>query len=522
MIRKFVFCIAFIVLSCACEHRINSNDLNMIDSLVNAEKYDSAYNELVKIKATQIANEGDKAHYNLLLTRTAMLDKEEYLTDSLIDYSISYYEKADDKERLCDSYYYKAQNHINRGEYEQAILLVKKAESFANQTNNKAQRLKIAECIAYINGVSGNHELKLQYTKQSMNYAHETGNIKWIMFSYCRMCETYLALGQTDSAVVYADKIIVHLEDADKDNLPYFLNTIGYAYMDINPSKSKILFEKSLSYKPLTRTFENLAWVCHLEGNEQKAYECWKQSLLLEDENSPKDRILYNILQYDIEHHNFEEISQRIAEIVTIKDSLNEVLRDRSILKIQQEFDEKATQEKQEQKMLRWIIVALILVVIILLLIGYIQYRRHKAKLQLAEHLMLINGYQGEINRLKNTQEGTEQQIADLNNKINDLIEQDSPSLYHGKLLYDDIEKNGTTVTWTKNDFQNFIDYYKATNFPSYSRLMKKYSPRTVHNIFFLILYEMGKEDKDVRCIMNITQEAIRSTRHRIKINKHK
>ena len=42
------------------------------------------------------------------------------------------------------------------------------------------------------------------------------------------------------------------------------------------------------------------------------------------------------------------------------------------------------------------------------------------------------------------------------------------------------------------------------------------YQPKTAHNTFFLILYEMGMEDKDVRRIMGITQEAIRSTRYRI------
>ena len=40
--------------------------------------------------------------------------------------------------------------------------------------------------------------------------------------------------------------------------------------------------------------------------------------------------------------------------------------------------------------------------------------------------------------------------------------------------------------------------------------------------IFFLILYEMGLEDRDVRRIMGITQEAIRSTRYRILQNGRK
>ena len=38
----------------------------------------------------------------------------------------------------------------------------------------------------------------------------------------------------------------------------------------------------------------------------------------------------------------------------------------------------------------------------------------------------------------------------------------------------------------------------------------------------FLILYEMGLKDRDVLCIMDITQEAIRSTRYRIMQNEKK
>ena len=128
-----------------------------------------------------------------------------------------------------------------------------------------------------------------------------------------------------------------------------------------------------------------------------------------------------------------------------------------------------------------------------------------------------------EIDRIKNhsehlqlTHHEAELQIADLNQKIKDLMEQESPKLAKGKLLYDQIQQNGTTVAWANDDYKCFIEFYKTTHFASYSKVMKRYSPKTAHNTFFLILYEIGKEDKDIRQIMGITQEAIRSTRFRI------
>ena len=134
---------------------------------------------------------------------------------------------------------------------------------------------------------------------------------------------------------------------------------------------------------------------------------------------------------------------------------------------------------------------------------------------------MLINNYVSEIAQLKNQQDNTDvaEQIEELNGKIRELVEQNSPRLVRGKMLYDEIKKDGTTSGWSNDDYKCFIDYYNAIDFPSFCRIQKKYAPKTAHNTFFLILYEMGLDDRDVRRIMGITQEAIRSTRYRIMQN---
>jgi len=119
---------------------------------------------------------------------------------------------------------------------------------------------------------------------------------------------------------------------------------------------------------------------------------------------------------------------------------------------------------------------------------------------------------------LKSQQDNTNvaEQIEELNGKIRELVEQNSPRLVRGKILYDEIKKDGTTSGWSNDNYKCFIDYYKAIDFPAFCRIQKKYAPNTPHNTFFLILYEMGLDDRDVRRIMGITQEAIRSTRYRI------
>jgi tetratricopeptide (TPR) repeat protein len=519
MNKNFAFAIFASLSLCGCGYQSISQKLRAIDSLVSDEKYDSAYYEVKKINTESIKSPDDSAHYYLLLYRSSMFIGSSFPPDSLIDYSISYYEKADNGEKLCDAYYYKAVAEVNKGKYNQAIVLSKQAEKWAKQINKPGELLKISELIAYINGVYGNNDLKLQYAKQSLKYAMEIGKKNWIVISYCRICEAYQAQEKIDSALMYADKIMENIHHADTTNIPYFLNTIGSAYLEKDINKAKKVFEKSLTYRPLARTYENLAYIYYIKGKGKEAYELWKQALLTDD-STPKDRILFNILQYDLEHHNVMDVSKQIYDIYAIKDSLNDALKDRSLLKIQQEFDKQVAHDQHEQELLRWGVAVLALIVIILLLIGYIQYRRHKAKLLLAEQQMIINYYMNEIRVLKNNQDGTEQQIADLNQKINDLIEQDSPRLYRGKMLYDHIMQNGTTVAWSKDDYQCFVDFYKANDLSTYNKIVKKDHPKTIHNTFFLILYAIGKTDKQVQTIMAITQEAIRSTRFRIKNNK--
>ena len=134
---------------------------------------------------------------------------------------------------------------------------------------------------------------------------------------------------------------------------------------------------------------------------------------------------------------------------------------------------------------------------------------------------ILITNYVYRIALFKSQQDNTDvaEQIEELNGKIRELVEQNSPRLVRGKMLYDEIKKDGTTSGWSNDDYKCFIDYYKAIDFPAFCRIQKKYAPNTPHNTFFLILYEMGLDDRDVRRIMGITQEAIRSTRYRIMQN---
>ena len=362
----------------------------------------------------------------------------------------------------------------------------------------------------------------LDYGRKALEYILRIGRRSSICGAYMQIATTFAFLQQTDSAAFYTDKAIPYLKDYKNvvgENIhPDFFSNIGYNYMVVGRyEEAKQYLEQSLMVKVTAVACNYLAWIYKKEGDEEQSHLWYLKAHEIKD-NWPKDKILFSLLQYDIAHKNMEGAQEKLKRMMTISDSLHKVQMDRTILEYQHRFDEQAAQEAHQRKMI-WVGIALgVLLFVIVLLALYIRYRRAKEQVALTEKQMLINNYVNEIAQLKSQQADTDttQQIEELNGKIRELVEQESPRLVRGKLLYDEIRKDGTTSGWSNDDYKCFIDYYKAIDFPAFCRIQKKYAPNTPHNTFFLILYEMGLEDKDVRRIMGITQEAIRSTRHRI------
>ena len=365
----------------------------------------------------------------------------------------------------------------------------------------------------------------LDYGRKALEYILRIGRRSSICGAYMQIATTFAFLQQTDSAAFYTDKAIPYLKDYKNvvgENIhPDFFSNIGYNYMVVGRyEEAKQYLEQSLMVKVTAVACNYLAWIYKKEGDEEQSHLWYLKAHEIKD-NWPKDKILFSLLQYDIAHKNMEGAQEKLKRMMTISDSLHKVQMDRTILEYQHRFDEQAAQEAHQRKMI-WVGIALgVLLFVIVLLALYIRYRRAKEQVALTEKQMLINNYVNEIAQLKSQQNDTDvaEQIEELNGKIRELVEQNSPRLVRGKMLYDDIKKDGTTSGWSNGDYKCFINYYKAIEFPAFCRIQKKYAPKTAHNTFFLILYEMGLEDKDVRRIMGITQEAIRSTRHRIQQN---
>ena len=132
---------------------------------------------------------------------------------------------------------------------------------------------------------------------------------------------------------------------------------------------------------------------------------------------------------------------------------------------------------------------------------------------------MQIQEYTNQISLLKESGEGASQQIEMLSDEIKKIMDEKSPRLSEGRMLYDSIMEGRPIVKWSADDEKKFIEYFTATNYRLISHLRKE--PRrenlTDHKLIYLLLKEMGKTDKEVCDIMGLSDAGLRSIRNRTK-----
>ena len=529
----------------ACDGTRVSEKLDQIDSLIAMEQIDSACMLLKEVAGASMIKE-DQAHYGLLATQLGYITNQPLPSDSLLDLALNYYNKVGNIHKLADTYYYKsARSRINQ-DYPQAILYCKEAERLADQSKDVRLQFKIAENLAYLNGLCENDLLQLQYAQKSLALAQKVQNKNWIAYSYNKICFAFYNLGQQDSSYFYIEKSKPYIEYVYDPDKAAFLMNIGLLYKEKDKKKAKAYFEESLNYGELPDAIEHLADVYFAEGKKEEAYQLWKKALTTEGRYE-KDNIIRSILVYDLQHGNLDEASKKVSEVIAIKDSIINVLRNDTIKDLQLRFDHEVAMHEADKKLISSQRLLMGSAIILILMAFYIYFRKKREEARQREYQDQLYAYTTEIDQLtvskdaaiaqireletnkdKNLQKishleeeakEAEKAIKKLNQSIKKLLNEEAPKLKEGKMLYDQIMEGKTALYWSHKEEECFNKYYAATHYQSYNRLrkVKRATKLSAHNLFYLILKDMGKSDDEVRRIMALSPEGLRSIRNRTK-----
>ena len=518
MKKNLIIALFTLLITYGCENKSVLNQINEIESLTDRELFDSAYVKLSKINETVLSNDDQKAHYYLLRSQLGYLTQHPDSSNMLDSLVIPYFTQKNDLKNLANAYYYKSYGIAIKGDYAKAIYYYKKAEEQAMHAENDKLLYKVYESLSIMNQLTGNYKLELRYAQKALNIVPRVNNKKWTYDALYKMALAYSLLGQKDSSLYYLNKMEPFLRYVPKYDLANTLTSIAYLYKHTNPEKAKYYLKKSLSEAELSYTYEHLADIYIKEGKIDQAYLLWKKALTIND-NNPKDIILHNLLEYDMEHGRTDSVCLYVNEIIAIKDSIINSLRNDTIKDLQLRFDHEVAMRKQDKITNNWQKGLLAAFLFISLLIAYIIIKRYRERIKMQEAQMQINDLMDQIRELEKSEEDNSAAIQKLNDQIKDRLNKEGPLLKQGKILYDQI-KNGQTVSeWRKKDFELFIHYFKAIDFKTVNRLEKtlRKEKLTPQKMFFLLLNEMGYNKKEIARILGISDTSVNTLYFRTK-----
>ena len=437
-----------------------------------------------------------------------------------IEYSINYFSKADDRNKLAEAYFYRGALKFENGITEIAIENLKQAEQLAQKDGDIKQQHKITELLSSIYCSAGLYDLGLQYAKKAMTQAVQTKNYNWYVYAIDYIATTYFQKRMNDSALYYIKKVPPYEKYLDKETIAGIYTSIGMVQSLHDPEMAKEYLYKAIALENNSNAYAILADIeIKNNGNRQTAKNLL-DSALVHSNGKDVNYIISRLTKLYMEDKEYEEACSLLLKRRSIEQDRYDIKQDLS--QIQMRYD-MLYKEKKQADYIHMIMTLLILVIVgILSILFYHRYQYLKNKKDMIQRQMLIETYSSKLKNLQDADDNTAKQEGELMTSINILQEKQSEALKKGKELYEHVREGQSIITWTKQDYINMIDYYSLIDIPFGVTLETEYHSLSPRYKLYLILTNMGKSEEDIEYIFGIGKSAIRSIKSRIKSKNEK
>lgn len=515
---KIILCLILSVLiltNCS-----NDNDthekLSEIERLLEKEKYELAMNNLSDINANRLNNE-NKAYYDLLMTQANFCLDKQTDSDSLINESIRFYEESNNKILLAKAYYYKGITCYQRGNKSEGINLIKKAEHLAKGTSDLNFITKIYINLSFINIDTGNYQTGLNYARRALQTAQKANNKILIALSMNKINAAFNCMGKIDSCLVYSQKTIPYIKYLNKNDKLEVLTNISIGFVNKGLYDEAILYaKKSLEIKPNAHAYYIIGSIYFERGENRKAWQLLNDALTTNGLELKAEVLLW-MADLKKEEGKYKEASELEERALATKDSIKIKQQTEHMLSLQNNAERKAADAQAQNRLV--IAISAVMVVAAAVMISMLAYnrrRRNATKRQIEDISRTTEQYRQKISELDKEKDKNEKEIEKLNKKIESLKERRMTILGHGRMLYDELEKGGKTITWKKDDYEAVIEYYRTIDPKTIESIEHNYKKLTPYNIFLLIMINNGKSNDEIMQTTGISYSALRTMKHRI------
>lgn len=520
--KKFIFFILVLVSSfTACNTDKTAKELNLIDTLLYKEMPDSALSLLDRIKHEELKTDEDVAYYCLLKTQALYRSYKPILSDSLIDVSIKFYETYSDNDKLARAYYYKGELMCKRKEIDKGIVYTKKAERFISKTDYVFLH-HIYETLAFYNLYCQEYKLSLADADKALYYAEKVDNADWILFAWSLKASNFDKLGNNDSTEFCVKRMLPLVSKSNEENRTYILNQIGLFFEKRSPEKTEYYINNALMYNPDAITYTVLGTLQFNKGKKDEAERYMKKAMSIA-KGKEKSIVLDVWMQMKMAEGQYKDANNLSLQLMNLSDSIHKADKEQSVREVQTDFDNQI-KEEQSRRRVGYVIMGIVCMALIAVaLVVYLKYKEVKIRHELVADRQVIAENTRKIMELEQASAAgekvraeKEKEIRRLKKDIADIENRHSGLLADGRLRYEEIKGGKTMVTWTKDNFRNFVEYYKLVDSPTVSRLETEYDNLTYKMKAFAILESLKMDDESIAHAMGIGLSTVRTTRSRM------
>lgn len=540
-----IFSLLFILSGCgdgACYDKLKE-----VDSLTEKNLVDSAQKILETIELTyKIRDEKEQAYYSLL--KYQLQFRHQYkgcnhpTNDSLIDYSIAYYKKHIDNNKLALCYYLKGRTSENKD----AIKYLKKAENYILNTNNNSLKMRIYCCISIINNENEDYITSLKYELKAIDCGERAvigsknpTDIENLMSCYINISDTYNNLGKSDSCIFYATRCLKYLDYAPDDQKSYIYLNAAAAIEDIDSIKAKEYALKSLEIRKSNNAYQILAKIAR-DNKDYKLSEAYLNEALKYSPSIDWEAfILYELANTKTLMGEHEEAARISKEVHRLRDSVEYLQAQDSIKELQMAADlEYKSQTVVEEKDNRTVIVVGTLSAILIIVIAAYVTKKRKLKHSVADNKIKADAYENEIKKMVEENRQLEKETRKKDKTIEVIKKEKEAALRQqtrlkadgakrqqenemrntaGRVIYNKVKDGtGDTVVWNKENEMSLIAYYQIVSSTFKEDMKTVYAGMKSRKLVVFVLKDMGLTNANIAKMLSISEGAVRTQLSRI------
>ena len=516
VIHFFIMTLVVLLSGCSERGRVFSR-LVEADSLLSKEKPDSARLLLDAISPSVLQTDEEKAYYYMLLAHTKYWLYETTASDSVVAFSVDYYTKTKDEEKLARALYYKGMVLCELGETDQALLAIKQAEVLAEKLGDKVLCHKIYMNMSTINANTNNLNKALEYAKKSVDMSLEIGNKARIANAYKNASVIFARMEKPDSALYYAQKSLCYIQHVDTQQRSELLLNLGLCYSNVKKYKEAESYVlQSISTSRSAHAYYVLGGLYIAQGREQQAWDAWMKTLETGGVET-KVAVFDYIVEYKKQKGEYREMARWNDSLLLYKDSLKRMQNTEQMLQVQESTDKKTELDKSDKLAKRRILIILCVTVVLVLFFAIYSIRKRASLKESLGRMDMVNKINATLKKQLETAENNRQQaIETLQQKLESENEKKISDLIYGRQCLDKLRQGGTMAKWNTKEQKAVIEYYSVLNPKVMEEIRKRYQQLTTYNIMFLITESWDLSDEDKAFLLNTTPGAVRTMRSRL------